>query len=112
MKTCKYDPEMSLYGMVTGLWQGLESSDDSVVFMCVETVDSPEGPSRAIIEGSRPRAFFRKQERGGACRNNKKSSIPRFHGDKHVKPLCGAEARLPTARYGTPIRFVRKGIKK
>ena len=31
VKTCKYDPETSLHGMVTGLWLGLESSDDSVV---------------------------------------------------------------------------------
>ena len=30
LKTGKYDPETSLYGMVTGLWQGFESSDDSV----------------------------------------------------------------------------------
>ena len=61
MKTCKYSPEMSLYGMVTELWQGLESSDDSAVFMCVEMVGSPEGPGRAIIEGPR---------KAGARRNN------------------------------------------
>ena len=65
MKTCKYDPETSLYGMVTGLWQGLESSVDSVV-SCIETVGSPKGPRKTIIKGSR---------RAGIRRNNKRVAV-------------------------------------
>jgi hypothetical protein len=45
VKTCKYDPETFLYGMVTGLWQGLESSDDSAVFLLLKRLTRRKGPA-------------------------------------------------------------------